>query len=197
MARTALNFKQLDEVNPSFRLMNDYGLSIKAETSFCMIHEAFASTLSSNNTRLCWIYFPKEIVVNEILFVLRVAGVYAESSVTNNLSLYSVDMSTKIATLRASTGSQTASMFAGTPGIQRFSVTTPYTAPAGWYLLGMRYHNSSQTTAPTVGANTLDGSLGSSFDGMRIAMTTTSSLPATIDITTATANSQNPWMGVN
>ena len=192
----SINKIRISNESDALKFLKAYGIAIKGESLFADLNECLGSTLSSASTRLTWYKVNKSITITELGYYLRTAGVFTPGT-ANNLSLYSVNMTTKIATLVADTGNVT-TLWSGALGARRVPLVTPYVAAEGYYLLGMRYEASgTATTTPTILGQALDGSAVAVFETAKLAVSTTANLPATIDLNVATGQGICYWLMTN
>ena len=171
--------------SPGLRLLKKMGIAIKVETLLCKFGESFGSAMISGNTRFTWIEVEEETTFSEFITYLKTAGVYTETATGNNITLHSVNISTG-ATTQVATSGEIPTLWK-TAGMVRTPFTTPYLAAPGLYVIGTRYESSAQTTPPTILARSLDGAASANFDGVKMAVTTTTNLPASVNMKSGTA----------
>lgn len=173
-------------------LLKNLGLSYKGESLLGTYEECVANALNSGTTRYSIIKIDADSVITELGICMRTATTFTTSSGNNKLFLYSLNLTTKVASLVAQTA-DTPTLF-NTAGIRRAALTTPYSAPAGYYVVGVRYETSDQTVAGTILSKVLDGSTMAIIDNFRLAGTASTLAPATVDMQTLNASSASTWI---
>lgn len=173
--------------------LKSLGLSYKGETLIGTYEECVANALNSGTTRYSLLKIDADSVITELGVCMRTAAVFTNTA-NNKIFLYKIDLATKIATLVAQTA-DTPGLFNAT-GMRRAALTAPYSAASGYYMMGIRYETTDQTTPGTILTKVLDGSTMALIDGtIRISGTKNTLAPATIDLTTSQidASSASTW----
>jgi hypothetical protein len=108
-------------------------------------------SLSDNSARFIVVYVPTATTITGVKWYQVTQGVYTADQ-TNQIGLYSISAGSM--TLVASSANN-GNLWKGTSQTwvnEAFS--SPYSASAGVYVIGMVYNSSAQTTAPAIGAAT-------------------------------------------
>lgn len=184
----------IKERSSTLKWMQLLGIDILGESISVSLGDVFGSTLQSNFNRGTWIYVEQQTSIAELMFFLKTAGDYtATTAVTNMLSLYSYNISTRVATKVASTANLP--NLYKTAGLIRTPLTSAYNAAPGLYLIVASFENTAFVTQPTILAKSLDASASASIDGHRLGFTLGATMPATIDMSTVIAYANIFWFG--
>lgn len=135
------------------QLARAWGSKIISEPLLVRLQDCTTFTLTSGDTYEVYHYFDRPWTVAQLGFFMRTLGVFTPTADRNKMVLYSVDMATKVKTLigiTADTPDMLTVAGAEAGKIVKVPLLVPAVCPRGWYLIGIRYESSAQTTAPVI-----------------------------------------------
>jgi Phage tail repeat like len=189
--------------NPFFKDLQALGSAIFAG-SFGRTQYEVTTTTAAIDAQFRWCLIPlrKAATITNLSVWITVQGNYVADNY-NGLGLYSVDPSTGLATLVASTTNDGTIFTASANAMLTRALSTPYVAAKGLYLGAVLYNNSSQTTAPSFGsiqaaqgANLYSSGLISSFKGVGL-IGSQIALPATVAAGAGSVSTLPIWFGLS
>lgn len=138
--------------------LQEFGSAIKAgPPGFTVPVNNSAVTLVNQTARSTLIYIPKPMTITGVKFIITVQGNYTSTGY-NGLALYSLNSATGLLTQVAATTTST-TIWASAPGMITVPFATPYAANEGVYAVLNLYQRSAETTAPQLGAATMNVNL--------------------------------------
>lgn len=153
------------------------------------------ATLSDGIFFIQAIDIKKDTTITGITFDQVTQGVYTADN-NNRLGIFSESSGT--ITLVASCAND-GDLWKNAAGFVNKALSSPYSASAGNYYIGLLYNSSAQTTAPTIGKNTIITSPAALFtnnNGLCKYISAQTDLPASIALSTMTHSATTIlWLG--
>ncbi len=178
------------------------GSSLKAQPIGMDINTITGNTgIPTDNTlHLIAVVLNTDETITGVMWVQNAQGVYTADNY-NGVGLYSYSAGTL--TLVASTTNDGNIWKAAAASFNTKAFSTPYSAIAGVYFVGLLYNSSAQTTAPSLvgqSSNLFASSVAildfTNSAKIRGGVGTVASLPATQAMSGVTAVTQYPWVGL-
>lgn len=159
-----------------------------------------ASNLVDGQIRYMAVPIPMEQTITGLKVYVRTAGSYTGDN-NNKVGLYSYNTSTGLLTLVASSANSSTLWTSAANAVQTINFTTPYLAAPAVYYAALLYNQSAQTTAPALASGVAlnnaamaGTAYGFANSGKLLGTSSSTDLPATINISAISASAIPTWV---
>jgi len=184
---TRYDFTKEKTTENLIRVWQGFGSTLKL-TPACPLLFYETKTLFAEVMYMNICYLPETTTITNIIYALATSGAYTASGF-NGFLLYSVNPTTKIATLIAQTANNGNVWKEAPSSAHSIALTSPIVCEPGYYSISFIYNQSTQITAPVFQIY-FGGAVMSSTAGIGMAIssfkTSVYDLPTTIDLNTYT-----------
>lgn len=184
--------------DPDLTMLNHLGAALKSQ-NFPINIQSTSSVKALLDARVEYyaINIYEAATITGVKWIQAISGVYTGNEY-NGVGLYTYSGGTL--TLVASSTNDANLWTVSTNSLGSKDFTTPYSAAAGIYYVGLLYNQSAQTTAPTIGSKLGHniGATGLFTNSASIAMTqnTQTEFPSSVATTSLTATNSYGWVAL-